>query len=106
MKKAVEEIMALRERADRVVVRGSRVYNPGWHEALDLRPLLTVALCVTLGALERKESRGGHTREDYPKTDPDFGKVNVVLRMRGDDLMVEQEPIPVMPDDLRELVES
>jgi succinate dehydrogenase / fumarate reductase flavoprotein subunit len=106
MKKALEEIMSLQERADRVVVRGSRVYNPGWHEALDLRPLLTVAECVTLAAIERKESRGGHTREDYPKADGDFGKVNVVLRLRGRDLLVDQEPIPMMPDDLRELVEA
>ena len=106
MKKAIEEIQELQERADRVGVRGSRVYNPGWHTALDLRSLLTVAECVTLAALERKESRGGHTREDYPTPDADFGKTNVVLRLRGRDLLVEQEPIPVMPDDLRELVEQ
>jgi succinate dehydrogenase / fumarate reductase flavoprotein subunit len=106
MRKALKEIMVLQERADRVSVRGSRVYNPGWHTALDLRSLLTVAECVTLGAIERKESRGGHTRDDYPTTDPDFGKLNVVLRLRGRDLLVEQEPIPVMPDDLRELAES
>jgi succinate dehydrogenase flavoprotein subunit len=96
----------LKERAERVSVRGSRVYNPGWHEALDLGPLLTCAECVTLGAIDRRESRGGHTREDYPKADPDFGRLNVVLRRRGDDLQVSEESIPVMPDDLRELVEA
>jgi succinate dehydrogenase / fumarate reductase flavoprotein subunit len=106
MKKALDEITALQERADRASVRGSHVYNPGWHTALDLRALLTVAECVTLAAIERTESRGGHTREDYPTADPDLGKVNVVLRLRGRDLLVDQEPIPAMPDDLRELVES
>jgi succinate dehydrogenase / fumarate reductase, flavoprotein subunit len=106
MKKALEEIAVLKERAERVSVRGSRVYNPGWHEALDLGPLLTCAECVTLGAIDRRESRGGHTREDYPKADPDFGRLNVVLRRRGDDLQVSEESIPVMPDDLRELVEA
>jgi succinate dehydrogenase / fumarate reductase flavoprotein subunit len=82
------------------------VYNPGWHEALDLSPLLTCAECVALGAIARRESRGGHTREDYPTADPDFGKLNVVLRLRGDDLQLSEEPILVMPDDLRELVET
>jgi succinate dehydrogenase / fumarate reductase flavoprotein subunit len=106
MKKALKEIMVLQDRADRVSVRGSRVYNPGWHTALDLRSLLTVAECVTLAAIERRESRGAQTREDYPAPDPEFGKVNVVLRLRGRDLLVEEEPIPVMPDDLRELVEK
>ena len=82
------------------------MYNPGWHMALDLRALLTVAECVTLAAIERKESRGAQTRDDYPSTDSDFARVNVVLRLRGRDLIVEQEPIPVMPDDLKELVET
>jgi succinate dehydrogenase / fumarate reductase flavoprotein subunit len=106
LKKAIDEITALQERADRVSVRGSRVYNPGWHTALDLRALLTVAECVTLAAIERKESRGAQTRDDYPKPDADYAKVNVVLRLRGRDLLVEQEPIPTIPDDLKELAES
>src|SRR2546430_1269910 len=66
MKKALKEIMVLQDRADRVAVRGSRVYNPGWHTALDLRSLLTVAEVVALAAIERKESRGAQTRDDYP----------------------------------------
>jgi len=106
MKKALKEIMVLQERADRVAVRGSRVYNPGWHTALDLHSLLTVAEVVTLAAIERKESRGAQTRDDYPGPDPEFAKVNVVVRLLGKDLVVKQEPIPVMPEDLKELVEQ
>jgi succinate dehydrogenase / fumarate reductase flavoprotein subunit len=106
LKKAVEEIIELQRRADHVAVRGSRVYNPGWHTALDLRSMLTVAACVTLAAIERRESRGAQTRDDYPTPDPELGKVNNVIRLRARDLLVEQEPIPAMPDDLRTLVEA
>src|SRR5262249_52826220 len=72
LKEAVQRLEALKARAARVRVEGGRVYNPGWHLALDLRSLLTVSEAITLAALERKESRGGHTREDYPKPDGHF----------------------------------
>ena len=64
-------------------VEGGRVYNPGWHTALDLASLLTVSECCALAALERKESRGGHTREDHPYTDDTWGTVNLVLPAEG-----------------------
>src|SRR3990172_7186689 len=92
LKKALEEIAGLRARAARVRVEGTRHYNPGWHLALDLYSLLTVSEAVTLAALERKESRGGHTREDYPKMDPEFGRVNVVLRRSNGRMTLAQEP--------------
>jgi succinate dehydrogenase / fumarate reductase flavoprotein subunit len=106
LSKALEEIASLKERAARVSVEGHRQYNPGWHLALDLGPLLAVSECITLAALERKESRGAQTRDDYPKTDPDLAKVNVVLRQRDDNLSVAQEPLPPMPEDMRKLVEE
>ena len=80
LKSALERIAALKERAAQVGVEGHRQYNPGWHLALDLRSLLTVSECVALAALERRESRGGHTRDDYPKPDPELGKVKMVVR--------------------------
>jgi succinate dehydrogenase / fumarate reductase flavoprotein subunit len=106
LKKALEEISVLKERANRVRVEGTRHYNPGWHLALDLHSLLTVSEAVTVAALERKESRGGHTRDDYPKMEPEFGKVNVVVRKLRDELTVSREPIPEMPPDLKKLLEG
>jgi succinate dehydrogenase / fumarate reductase, flavoprotein subunit len=106
LKSALERIAALRERAGRVRVEGHRQYNPGWHLALDLRCMLTVAECVTLAALERRESRGGHTRDDYPKADPELGRLKMVVHQRDGRLEVAREPLEDLPDDLRELFEE
>jgi succinate dehydrogenase / fumarate reductase flavoprotein subunit len=107
LKSALERIAVLRERAARVSVEGHRQYNPGWHLALDLRSLLTVSECVTLAALERRESRGGHTRDDHPKPDPELAKVKVVVRRgAGGELTVAREALDEMPDDLQQLFEE
>jgi len=106
LKRAADEIAVLRDRVSRVKVEGNRQYNPAWHQALDLHALLTVSETVTVAALERKESRGGHAREDYPKMDPKFGKVNVVVRKVRGEITVSQEPLPEMPDDLKGLLEG
>src|SRR5207245_8339030 len=87
-------------------VDGHRQYNPGWHTALDLDSLLTVAECSALAALERKESRGGHTREDHPYTDDTWGKVNVVVRLKDGRIQVSREPLPEMPPDLKALFQE
>jgi succinate dehydrogenase / fumarate reductase flavoprotein subunit len=106
LKKALGEIARFRERLSRISVEGNRQYNPGWHLALDLRTMLAVAEVSTLSALERKESRGGHTREDYPGTDPNLGKVNLVTRKINGALKVSPEPRPEMPDELKKLLEE
>jgi succinate dehydrogenase / fumarate reductase flavoprotein subunit len=104
MKEAVEKIQALEERFARTGVAGNRQYNPGWHLAMDLHSLLSVSEAIARAGLERKESRGAHTRDDFPKTDPEFGKVNVVVRQTADGAMsVTREPLPQMPDDLAKL---
>jgi len=103
---ALDELARLRERLARVSVIGNRQYNPGWHLALDLHNLLTVSEAITRSALERKESRGGHARDDYPGTDPKFGKVNVITRLKGGEMVVCQEPLPEMPEELRKIVEE
>jgi succinate dehydrogenase / fumarate reductase flavoprotein subunit len=104
--KALDELAILQERAQRVHVEGHRQYNPGWHLALDLAPLLTVSEAITRAAIERKESRGGHTRDDYPKPDPELAKVNVVLRQANGEMCLAVEPLLLMPDDLRQLLEG
>jgi succinate dehydrogenase / fumarate reductase flavoprotein subunit len=106
LKKALEELATLRQRLARVRVTGGREFNPGWHLALDLRAMLAVSEASALGALERRESRGGHTRDDYPKADPKWGKLNVVLRRTGGEWQLRQEPIPEVPAELRALLEE
>jgi succinate dehydrogenase / fumarate reductase, flavoprotein subunit len=107
MLRALESIAKLRERADRVRVAGNRAFNPGWHTALELRNLLTVSEAVTRSALERKESRGAHFRDDHPGKDPAAGKFNVVVR-RGPDgaMQVARRPIPELRPDLRQIIEE
>jgi len=106
LKLALEQIAVLRDRSRRVRVEGNRQYNPGWHLALDLHSLLTVSEAITRAAIERKESRGGHTRDDYPTTDAKFGGVNIVLRKRDGELTLGQELLPQIPDDLKQLLEE
>jgi len=106
LEEALQRIGTLKERARRVRVEGPRQYNPGWHLALDLESLLTVSEAIALAAIERKESRGGHTRDDYPKPDPHFAKVKVVIRQRDGKTAVTQEPLPEMPPDLQRLLED
>jgi len=103
---ALKRLETLKQRAAKVRVEGSRVYNPGWHTALDLDTLLAVAECSARAAHARTESRGGHTREDHPYTDDQWGKLNVVLRARGGGVDVSLEPIPEMPEELRALFQE
>jgi succinate dehydrogenase / fumarate reductase flavoprotein subunit len=98
-------LQKLWERERNVRVTGNREYNPGWHTALDLHNLLTVSEAVTRSALHRRESRGGHFRDDYPAKSDHFGKVNVVAR-KGDDgaMQVEEVSIPEMPSELKQII--
>jgi succinate dehydrogenase / fumarate reductase, flavoprotein subunit len=103
MEQALKAISDLRERATKATVEGHRQYNPGWHLALDLHNMLLVSECIARAALERTESRGGHTRDDYPATDQSWGRVNLHCVLEGDEVAVERRPLPVMPDELRVL---
>ncbi|MHB1988229.1 MAG: fumarate reductase/succinate dehydrogenase flavoprotein subunit [Acidimicrobiales bacterium] len=103
---AKEKLAELGERAEKTGVGGGREFNPGWHLALDLEAMLAVANCTTLSAIERRESRGGHTRDDYPKPDPELEKVNMVSRYTNGAFSVTREAKPVMPKELLDLVEE
>jgi succinate dehydrogenase / fumarate reductase flavoprotein subunit len=104
--RALEEIATLKQRATRLAVIGDRRFNPGWHLALDLSNMLRVSECIAMAALERKESRGGHTRNDYPLPDPEWGKINIVLREDDDQLRLYHQPLPEMPAELAALLEE
>ncbi len=107
MQQALAGLAALQERASRVAVFGHREYNPGWHTALDLKNLLTVSEAITRSALERKESRGAHFREDYPEKDAALGKINIITRRApGGTMQVRRETIPAMPDYLKQIIEE
>jgi succinate dehydrogenase / fumarate reductase flavoprotein subunit len=101
---ALEEIERLKQRIAAVRVEGNRYFNPGWHMALDMQTMLTVSEAITRSAVARKESRGGHTRSDYPNVDPHFAKVNLVIRRQAGQLALAEEPLPAIPDELAELL--
>jgi succinate dehydrogenase flavoprotein subunit len=107
MRRALEGIARLQERAEQVGVGGNREYNPGWHTGLDLDNLLTVSEAITRSAIERRESRGGHFREDYPEKDPVGATFNVVIR-KGEDgkMRLLREPVATMPTELKRIVEE
>ncbi len=99
MTNALTELDKLRQRAAQVSAEGGTGYNPGWHLALDLRNMLLVAECVALAALERQESRGGHTRDDYPEMSPQWRKINLICSMSGDHVALTRQPVvPLRPD--------
>ncbi|MDQ3663573.1 MAG: fumarate reductase/succinate dehydrogenase flavoprotein subunit [Actinomycetota bacterium] len=105
--RAQQRLDGLTERLDSVAVEGHRQYNPGWHLALDLPNMLLVSRCIAMAAQERTESRGGHTREDYPGTDDQWGTINLVLTLKDDGAVsLARQPLPQMPDDLRSLFDS
>ena len=104
LKKGLAQIQKLKERAGRVRVEGSRLFNPGWHLARDLKSMLTVSEAVALSALARKESRGAHSRIDYPKYDESWGKQNNIIVRDGEEMKLRQLPIAEMPNELREIL--
>jgi succinate dehydrogenase / fumarate reductase flavoprotein subunit len=107
LSEAIDKIAVLNERAKNTGVEGNRQYNPGWHLAMDLRSLLTVSEGIARAAHVRQESRGGHTRDDYPTASDEFGKVNVVVKRQADgEMNVSQEPLPQMPDDLAKVFQE
>jgi succinate dehydrogenase / fumarate reductase flavoprotein subunit len=107
MQEALKRIQQFKQRAAKVGVSGHREYHAGWHTALDLRNLLIVSEAIARSAIERKESRGGHFREDYPDKIAEFGTVNIMVKRRGNgDLQLSRVPLPPMPDYLKAVIEE
>ena len=103
LKDALAALEKFKERAKTLAVPGERAYNPGWHYAQDVRNMLLVGECVAMAALEREESRGGHTREDHPAMEPEWRKVNLILTLDGDKIDMVHQPLPVIRPDLLDL---
>jgi succinate dehydrogenase / fumarate reductase flavoprotein subunit len=107
LKQALDRLEALKAQAARVGVEGNREYNPGWHTALDLSNLLIISEAIARAALDRRESRGGHFRDDYPKSDPAGARYNIVIQRAPDGTMrLTREPIAEMPAELKQVIEE
>jgi succinate dehydrogenase / fumarate reductase, flavoprotein subunit len=106
MQEALVGLKKLNERAARSSVPGNIDFNPGWHTALDLRNLLTVSEAITLSAIERRESRGGQFREDYPEKDPEFAKFNIAVKEVNGEMQIAHVPLPEMPAELKQVIEE
>ncbi len=106
MKDALSKLDSLKERAKKVTVEGNRQFNPGWHLALDLENMLLVSESIARSALEREESRGGHTRNDFPKMDPNWRQIHIVCSWDGKNINTERQGLPPMPDELINLFDK
>ena len=104
--KGLSELQAFKERASRLRVEGSRLFNPGWHLARDLKSMLTVSEAVALSAVERRESRGAHSRIDYPNYDDSWGKQNNIVARDGDKMKLFQRTIPEMSPELKQILDE
>jgi succinate dehydrogenase / fumarate reductase, flavoprotein subunit len=106
MRQALEKIARLKERAAKAGVGGNREYNNGWHTALDLNNLLTVAEIVTRAALERKESRGAQFREDYPNKSEEWGQYNLRVQKSDGEVCIQRVPVIPMDGEMKQVVEE
>jgi succinate dehydrogenase / fumarate reductase flavoprotein subunit len=102
---ALKKLESIRERAGKVKATGGKAFNPGFHLAIDLENMLLVSESIARSALDRQESRGGHTRDDYPKMDPNWRQVNHLTKWSGKSVEVEAQPAKMLPSELLELFE-
>jgi succinate dehydrogenase / fumarate reductase flavoprotein subunit len=100
MREAIEKLELMKERAKHVSVSGDTKFNPGWHIALDLMNMLLVSEAVAKSAMEREESRGGHTRDDFPTMDPKWRAIHVITSWDGSKVSTERQTLPPMPKEL------
>jgi succinate dehydrogenase / fumarate reductase flavoprotein subunit len=104
LQQALQELQALKARAMKVSVEGSRMFNPGWHLAKDLKSMICVSEAVTRSAIARKESRGAHSRIDFPDYSPVWERQNNIIKRDGEAMTLEQHPVREMPDELKKVL--
>jgi succinate dehydrogenase / fumarate reductase flavoprotein subunit len=104
MKRALEELDKLKQRRAKVSVEGSRMFNPGWHLSLELKSMLTVSEAVARSALAREESRGAHSRIDFPELSAEWGKKHNVIRRGGAGMTLSQEAALEIPEELKQIL--
>jgi succinate dehydrogenase / fumarate reductase flavoprotein subunit len=104
MEKALVELGKLKKRAAHTSVEGSRMFNPGWHMSLELKSMITVSEAVTRSALVREESRGAHSRIDFPELGPEWGTKNNIIWRDGDSMGLRQDRLSEMPADLKQVL--
>ncbi|HEY9776695.1 MAG TPA: fumarate reductase/succinate dehydrogenase flavoprotein subunit [Planktothrix sp.] len=103
LKTALEKLDALKAEIKQVGIKGTKRFNPGWHMCRDLKHMVVASEAIALSALNRRESRGAHSREDFEKQDPELGKVNTSIYAKDGAMVWEHTPVPVMPDELKQL---
>jgi succinate dehydrogenase / fumarate reductase flavoprotein subunit len=106
LEEALTELATLKDRIAKVTANGGRAYNPGWHLALDLRNMYLCSVATAMAALERDESRGGHTREDAPGMNPEWRKTNLVVSLEDGEVRLTRQPVPPMPRELLDLFDT
>jgi succinate dehydrogenase / fumarate reductase flavoprotein subunit len=104
LEKGIQKLEELKKKLPNMHSKGGREYNPGWHLCLDLHNMIITSLALARAALERTESRGAHTRLDFPEYDDELGKVNMVIRPGTGGMSVVRSPLPQMPTELKEYV--
>jgi len=106
LRTALKALDTFETRVNKLSVSGARAYNPGWNLAMDLRSMVVVSRAIAMAALERRESRGGHSRIDFPDYDKSFSKINHILTNDNGKMVLRADPLPAVPDELKKFVEE
>ena len=104
LNEGIEKLKDLSKRVENAKATGDRSYNPSWHLCLDMKNMIITSLAVAEAAKERRESRGGHTRLDYPEYDKELGTLNIIIRRGPDGLNIVKSDKKIMPDELQDFV--
>jgi succinate dehydrogenase / fumarate reductase flavoprotein subunit len=106
LKEGIQKLEALKEKVKQTKATGSRIYNPGWHLAISLRHMVNTGLAIAHAALARKESRGAHTRDDFPETKEELRNILYLIKLEDGKFIINEETYPPMSDELKKIMEG